>query len=157
MNRCALYGLQLALAYVAWAGLGWLFGWHWIVLIVLVSVGRKREQCWTRESCVTLCYFILWWTALLFLGMGGGYVRANDAYVRCTTGCVNNTAGCEMSRACLFSAQPADYTAIYVAHFIGLGWMAVMWVLDGLQLPFWVRPPPLKLGSRPTTLEHNLT
>ena len=43
-----------------------------------------------------------------------------------------------MSRSCLFHEQSADYVVIYVAHFIGLGWMATMWVFDGVQIPFWV-------------------
>ena len=144
MNPTLAYALQLVVAYITWAGLGWLFGWHWIVLLVAVSIGRKAEQCWTRESCVTLLYFVLWWTALLILAIGGGYVRSNSY-----TGC---KGGEEMSRRCLFAEQPADYVVIYVAHFIGLGWMATMWVFDGLQLPLWVlqasRGQPLHvLGS----------
>ena len=130
MHPGLAYALQLTAVYVAWAGFGWLFGWHWLVLMILISVGRTQEQCWTRQHCVAVKYFLLWWVALLVLGLGGGYSRSGT-YTECK-------GGEDMSRACLFNEQCTDYVVIYVAHFVGLAWMAAVWVFDGVQIPFWV-------------------
>ena len=53
-----------------------------------------------------------------------------------------------MSRHCLLSQQPLDYVVIYVAHYIGLGWMGVMWVFDGVQIPFWVACAAIPLTAQ---------
>lgn len=131
MNPILAYALQLTAVYVAWAGFGFLFGWHWLVLLISISFGRKQaERCWTRQHCVALCYFLLWWVAVLATALGGGYARSGT-YDACE-------GGEDMSRGCLFNEQSTDYVVIYVAHFIGLGWVATMWVFDGVQIPFWV-------------------
>ena len=130
MKPLLAYALQLAAVYVAWAGLGFLFGWHWLVLLIVISIGRKEQRCWTQPHCTAICYFLVWWIAVLALALGGGYVRSGT-YRACE-------GGEDMSRSCLFREQSTDYVIIYVAHFIGLGWMATMWVFDGVQIPFWV-------------------
>ena len=130
MKPLLAYALQLAAVYVAWAGLGFLFGWHWLVLLIVISIGRKEQRCWTQPHCTAICYFLVWWIAVLALALGGGYVRSGT-YRACE-------GGEDMSRSCLFREQSTAYVVIYVAHFIGLGWMATMWVFDGVQIPFWV-------------------
>ena len=130
MHPLLAYALQLTAVYVAWAGFGFLFGWHWLVLLISISIGRKEERCWTRQHRVAACYFLLWWVAVLATALGGGYARSGT-YDACE-------GGEDMSRGCLFHEQSADYVVIYVAHFIGLGWVATMWVFDGVQIPFWV-------------------
>ena len=130
MKPLLAYALQLAAVYVAWAGLGFLFGWHWLVLLIVISIGRKEQRCWTQPHCTAICYFLVWWIAVLALALGGGYVRSGT-YRACE-------GGEDMSRSCLFREQSTSYVVIYVAHFIGLGWMATMWVFDGVQIPFWV-------------------
>ena len=130
MKPLLAYALQLAAVYVAWAGLGFLFGWHWLVLLIVISIGRKEQRCWTQPQCTAICYFLVWWIAVLALALGGGYVRSGT-YRACE-------GGEDMSRSCLFREQSTAYIVIYVAHFIGLGWMATMWVFDGVQIPFWV-------------------
>ena len=130
MKPLLAYALQLAAVYVAWAGLGFLFGWHWLVLLIVISIGRKEQRGWTQPHCTAICYFLVWWIAVLALALGGGYVRSGT-YRACE-------GGEDMSRSCLFREQSTSYVVIYVAHFIGLGWMATMWVFDGVQIPFWV-------------------
>ena len=138
--------LGIAAAYLAWAVFGWLFGWHWLVLIVVCCCGHKQAN--GTSPCVPACYFLLFVSALLALGLGGGYARTTPTNV----GCMGNET---MSRRCLFEEQPADYAIIYVLHFIGLGWMAAMWIADGVQIPSWVaqasRGEPLRVlwSNRP--------
>lgn len=127
--------LGVVASYLAWAGFGWLFGWHWLVLIVVVCCCRKPLVVSVSSSgggaCVPALYFLLFVSALLALGLGGGYARTTSRNV----GCAGNET---MSRRCLFEEQPTDYAVIYVLHFIGLGWMAAMWIADGVQIPSWV-------------------
>lgn len=133
-------------SYLAWAGFGWLFGWHWLVLVVVVCCGRKQPADGASSpgggACVPALYFLLFVSALLALALGGGYARTTSSNV----GCVGNET---MSRRCLFEEQPTEYAVIYVIHFIGLGWMAAMWIADGVQIPSWVaqasRGEPLRV------------
>ena len=85
MKPLLAYALQLAAVYVAWAGLGFLFGWHWLVLLIVISIGRKEQRCWTQRQCTAICYFLVWWIAVLALALGGGYVRSGT-YRACEGG-----------------------------------------------------------------------
>lgn len=109
---------------LAWAPpCGFLFGLHWCVLFCIARVRRDRIAAGL--------FWFLYLLACILLAVGGTWCRSSGRYVPCP-------GGEEMSRSCLFSTQPIDYILIYTAHYVGLAWLAVAWVLDGYSLLPWM-------------------
>lgn len=43
-----------------------------------------------------------------------------------------------MSHDCLYQIQSTKYQAIYTIHYIGLSWIVIQWILDGIQIGGWI-------------------
>lgn len=109
------------LAYLGWFGFGFLFGFHWLVILFCVA-RRKTDRVWA------LVYFLCFIVAVGLVAGGGAYVRgANQS-------CDNGT---EMSHHCLFTKQTGLYKRVYILHFVGLAWIVTAWIMDGLQMWHW--------------------
>ena len=133
--------IAFLLVAAAWGGFGFLFGWHWWALFLLVA--RSPSE---RRACVL--HFVLHALALLITAAGGGWCRSSSStYVACA-------ANQSMTRVCLWSTQPLDYQVIYVMHFVSGGALLSMGVLDGLQLFGWTlrRQQPLTALYSPFSL-----
>jgi len=110
-----------------------LFGLHWLVL--LLCVARTRNE---RIQCTV--HFAVGLVAFLMLGGGGAYARSGTS-----TACSNNQS---MSRECLWEEQTPTYQGIYILHFVGGAWILASVVVDGLHMPGWfyciVRRTPMR-------------
>ena len=116
--------MLLPAAYVAWLAFGGFFGTHWLVLRAAARTRAERFWCVVHFACYLL-------GTLLLFG-GGYYVTQLGRYVECGQ---NVT----MSRDCLWSQQHGDYVLIYVAHYVGGSWNAVLWIWDAFRMPSWLR------------------
>ena len=121
---------KLILTYLLWLCFGFLFFWHWILLAYFSYHRRHQHHRRYRYRYYdydfgSLFQFILPIAALAMFASGGAWCRGNS------TPC---PGGETMSHTCLFTTQSTKYQAIYTLHFIGLAYMAIQWVLDGLQL-----------------------
>ena len=126
-SRC-LTAVLLLLAFSTF-----LFGLHWLVL--LLCVARTRNE---RIQCTV--HFAVGLVAFLMLGGGGAYARSGTS-----TACSNNQS---MSRECLWEEQTPTYQGIYILHFVGGAWILASVVVDGLHMPGWfyciVRRTPMR-------------
>ena len=111
------------LAYFAWAAFGFLFGFHWLVVVFCVA-RRRADRLWG------IVYMLCTLLAVAAVAGGGTYCRETS------TPCPNGT---DMSHMCLFSVQTPTYRRVYIFHFVGLAWLVGAWIVDGLQLWHWVR------------------
>ena len=119
---------QWVLAWLGWLAFGFFFGFHWLVIYFTVaqSAADRRRA---------LLHFVSYPVAFLVLGAGGVYVRTGVA-----VSCGNETG--DMGRDCLWELQPLTFQVPYVLHFIGLAWLALAWIYDGVQLPGWLAQDP---------------
>lgn len=114
-------GTVFASLFVSWAALGFLHGSHWWILRCFSQDAHQRKLAVAHNGS--------YWLALLLVCIGGTWCR-NYTSVECAGGEV-------MSRSCLWDKYPAGYQIIYVAHYIGLGWLFAHWILDAFQLWSW--------------------
>ena len=121
-NVQTIYAVIL-IAYTLWICMGWLFGFHWILLANLVKSNKK-------ERYFSIFMFFLYIASAGLLSLGA-WCRNSGRYVKCPK-------GEEMSRSCLWNTQNVDYIIIYILHYIGLAFLFSAWLLDALQLPSWI-------------------
>ena len=114
----------LLITAIAWICFGFLFGSYWLAfLFVLASNGAER----------IVAGFHLFYSVAALSALAGGGI-----WCRMGTG-LPCPGGEEMSRTCLFTSQTNLYQAVYVLHFVGLGWLATAWIFDGVQLLSYLR------------------
>ena len=117
-------GVRWTTTWLAWLAFGFLVGWHWLVIFLLVAQTRADR----KAALLHLTSYLL---ALFLTAGGGAYVRSGNA-VSC-----GNVVG-DMGRDCLWDLQGTAYQVVYTLHYIGLAWLALSWVYDGVQLPGWL-------------------
>ena len=115
---------DMLLAYLFWV-VGFIIFVHWLLLTYL----SNRYQGTRCINCSTLLQFICPLIALAVFAGGGAWSRANS------TPC---PGGETMSSDCLINVQSTTYQFIYIFHFIGLAYMVIQFILDGIQMWGWI-------------------
>eukprot|EP00656_Telonema_subtile_P001038 TRINITY_DN10498_c0_g1_i1.p1 TRINITY_DN10498_c0_g1~~TRINITY_DN10498_c0_g1_i1.p1 ORF type:complete len:269 (-),score=58.41 TRINITY_DN10498_c0_g1_i1:118-924(-) len=123
VSSTTLVGRAVVL-YVLWAAFGFISGFHLMSLLCCPPPASGSRK-------FLMLHLILHFVALFVFALGGGICR--------NRGADDCPGGEEMSQSCLLYHQDSTYQFFYITHYMGLAWVVVSWLADGISLWGWSR------------------